>query len=74
VALASTSPSGESRIVPSFAHGMVTSLKSDVDVVVTEWGTADIGACSMRERIERLAGIAHPDHREALASTRPGWL
>jgi acyl-CoA hydrolase len=74
VALASTSPSGESRIVPSFPHGMVTSLKSDVDVVVTEWGTADIRACSMRERIGRLASIAHPDHRETLASTRPAWL
>ena len=74
VALASASPAGESRIVPSFAHGMVTSLKSDVDVVVTEWGSADIRACSMRERIERIASIAHPDHREALATTRPAWL
>ncbi len=74
VALASASQTGESRIVPSFSHGMVTSLKSDVDVVVTEWGAADIRACSMRERIERLAQVAHPDHREALASTRPAWL
>jgi len=74
VALASTSSSGESRIVPSLPHGMVTSLKSDVDVVVTEWGSADIRACSMRERIERIASIAHPDHREALATTRPAWL
>ena len=74
VALSSTSPSGESRIVPNFAHGMVTSLKSDVDVVVTEWGIADIGPCSMRERMERLAQVAHPDHREALAASRFGWL
>lgn len=74
VALASATPSGESRIVPRFGHGMVTSLKSDVDVVVTEWGIADIGACSMRERMERLAQVAHPDHREALAASRPAWL
>lgn len=77
VAQASASPSGESRIVPRFGHGMVTALKSDVDVVVTEWGIADIGACSMRERMERmerLAPVAHPDHREALAASRPAWL
>ncbi|MGP0027300.1 MAG: acetyl-CoA hydrolase/transferase C-terminal domain-containing protein [Streptosporangiaceae bacterium] len=53
VALASASPSVESRIVPRFGHGMVTWLKSDVDVIVTEWGIANIGACSMRERVER---------------------
>ncbi len=39
VALASASPSGESRIVPRSGHGMVTALKSDVDVIVTEWGS-----------------------------------
>ena len=49
---------------------MVTSLKSDVDVVVTEWGVADIRACSVRERAARLVEVAHPDHRAALAGHR----
>ena len=74
VALSSTSPSGQSRIVPTFTTGVVTSLKSDVDVVVTEWGVADLRAASVRERIQRLAQVAHPDHREELASSRPSWL
>ncbi len=72
VGLASTAR-GVSRIVPQIV-GPVTSLKSDVDVVVTEWGIADIRACSMSERVERLIAVAHPDHRAALAAARPAWL
>jgi acyl-CoA hydrolase len=69
VALSSQSPKGASRIVAELSGPLVTSLKSDVDVVVTEWGVADIRACSMSERRERLLEIAHPDHRDSL--TRP---
>lgn len=74
VALASTAVDGTSRIVPELTGGLVTSLKSDVDVVVTEWGVADIRACSMNERIDRLVQVAHPEHRTALAERRPSWL
>lgn len=73
VALASTSPRGASRIVPRVCDGVVTSSKSDVDVVVTEWGIADIRACSVSERVERLVAVAHPDHRAALEAERPPW-
>jgi acyl-CoA hydrolase len=73
VALSSTSPSGAGRIVSSLS-GPVTSPKSDVDVVVTEWGSADIAAASFAERAERLAEIAHPDHRDQLRSSRPAWI
>lgn len=74
VGLASTSAQGVSRIVPQIVGGPVTSLKSDVDVVVTEWGVADIRACSVSERVERLVAVAHPDHRAALAAAEPIWF
>lgn len=73
VALSSTSQRGASRIVGEISGGLVTSLKSDVDVVVTEWGIADVRACSLAERRERLVQVAHPEHRAALAAARPGW-
>ena len=59
VALASTHPSGESRIVTAL-EGPVTSLKSDVDVVVTEWGVADLRTASLEERAQRLLAVAAP--------------
>ncbi len=74
VALPAGSAHGGSRVVPRLAGGVVTTLKSDVDVVVTEWGVADIRACSVSERVERLIAVARPDHRVALAASRPTWL
>jgi acyl-CoA hydrolase len=72
IALGSTSPSGTSRIVSQLS-GPVTSLKSDVDVVVTEWGIADLRGASLSQRVERLAAVADPRHRESLLATRPAW-
>lgn len=68
VALASTHRSGESRIV-SVLQGPVTSLKSDVDVVVTEWGVADLRAASLEERARRLLAVAAPEHRNELTAS-----
>jgi acyl-CoA hydrolase len=65
IALASTHPNGESRIVMGL-NGAVTLLKSDVDVVVTEWGTADLRAATHGERAERLIELAAPEHRAGL--------
>jgi acyl-CoA hydrolase len=73
VAMGSTSPSGTSRIVRSLA-GPVTSLKSDVDLVVTEWGIADLRAASLSERAERLAAVADPPHRGELGAGCHGWI
>jgi acyl-CoA hydrolase len=56
---------GQSRIVARLS-GSVTTPRSDVDVVVTEYGAAELRAQSLRERARRLIAIAHPDHREAL--------
>jgi len=62
-----------SRIVP-VVQGPVTTPQGDVDLVITEFGVADLRGTSYRERAERLIGVAAPAHRAALRSRRPDWL
>lgn len=73
IAMASSSPSGESRIVNELG-GPTTSLKSDVDVVVTEWGAAEISSASLSERADRIAKVAAPQFRELLHANRSKWI
>jgi len=47
----------------------VTSLQSDIDLVVTEFGVADLRATTLRERAERLIAIAAPEHRASLRAS-----
>jgi acetyl-CoA hydrolase len=67
IAFPSTTPDGKhSRIVASLDGRPVTTARSDVDVIVTEHGAADLRGCPMRQRALRLISIAAPTHREAL--------
>ena len=69
VAMTATAARGKvSRIVPRAA--VVTALRTDVDIVVTEYGIARLHAASQRARAEALIDIAHPDFREDL---RRAW-
>jgi acetyl-CoA hydrolase len=71
IALASTTPDGtRSRIVPSLEGRPVTTPRSDTDVVITEYGVAELRGCSFSERQRRLAAIAHPDFRADLLRGR----
>ena len=54
-----------SKIVPSL-NGPVTTARSEVHVVVTEYGAAELKGRSLAERARRLVAIAHPDFREEL--------
>ena len=45
---------------------MVTSPRSDADIVVTEYGAAELRAQTIPERIRRMIAIAHPDFRDDL--------
>ncbi len=66
VALASTARRGTvSRLVRQVE--MVTALRTDVDIVVTEFGVAELKSASLAERAEALIQIAHPDFRGQLA-------
>ena len=67
VAMNATARGGSvSRIVAKVE--MVTALRTDVDLVVTEFGVADLGCSASDERFEALVAIAHPDFRAELGS------
>ena len=58
------------RIVGRLERGaIVTSPRHQVDVVVTEFGAAELAGRTVAERARALAGIAHPDDREDLLRT-----
>ena len=64
--LAATAKGGSiSKIVPALS-GPVTTARTEVDVVVTEFGAAELKGKSMAERTRRLIAIAHPNFREEL--------
>jgi acyl-CoA hydrolase len=66
IALGATAKGGTiSKIVPALS-GPVTTARSEVDVIVTEFGAAELKGQTLAERSRRLVAIAHPDFREAL--------
>jgi acyl-CoA hydrolase len=57
----------QSRIVPWFGPGaVITTPRHQVDVIVTEYGVAELEGRTVRERGEALAAIAHPQFRDEL--------
>jgi acetyl-CoA hydrolase len=65
VALPATSGRGAvSRIVP--AVETVTALRSDVETVVTEYGTAQLRGLPLEDRVPLMIELAAPHHRDAL--------
>ena len=68
IALQSTAKSGTiSRIVPRLSPGSVVSIpRNIVDIVVTEYGIAHLRGKSVRQRVEELIAVAHPDFRAEL--------
>ncbi len=66
IALSATAKGGAlSKIVASLA-GPVTTARTEVDVIVTEFGAAELRGQSLAERTRRLVAIAHPDFRDEL--------
>ena len=56
-----------SKIVPTLRQGAgVTLSRNDVDYVVTEYGVASLRGTTIKERVERLIGIANPKFRDEL--------
>jgi 4-hydroxybutyrate CoA-transferase len=70
IALPSTAAGGAvSRICVALKEGAgVTTTRSHVRYVVTEFGVADLFGQSFRERAKRLIAIAHPDFRDELTA------
>jgi acyl-CoA hydrolase len=70
IALPSTAADGKfSRITVALKEGAgVTTTRSHVRYVVTEFGVAEMFGLSFRERAKSLIAIAHPDFRDELTA------
>lgn len=68
LAMPSTAKKGTiSRIVPVLDPGAtVTTTRTDVHYIVTEYGAANLRGKSLRERARLLINIAHPKFRDEL--------
>jgi acyl-CoA hydrolase len=67
IALPSITKKGISRIVPSLKPGAgVVTTRSHVHYVITEYGIANLYGKTIKERVNALVNIAHPNHREVI--------
>lgn len=67
VALPASAKESSRIVAPGEGRGPVSLSRSDIDVVVTEHGSADLRGLSYDARAAALVSIAKPQHREALA-------
>ena len=66
IALPATAKGGTVSRITARLSGPVTTARSEVDVIVTEFGAAELAGRSVAERARRLIAIAHPDFRAEL--------
>jgi len=65
-----TSDESRTHIVPAFEPGsVVTSTRYDVDYVVTEYGVAQLGGATVKERALSLINIAHPKFQDEIGAS-----
>lgn len=63
-----------SRIMPKLPAGsIVTTPRHMTDVVITEYGVAELKGLTVRERALALASIGHPDFRDDLLAVADVW-
>lgn len=66
IALPATAKNGAVSRITARLSGPVTTARSDVDVIITEFGAAELKGRTLAERARRLIAIAHPDFHEEL--------
>lgn len=66
IALSATAKGGTLSKIVTQLSGPVTTARTEVDVIVTEFGAAELKGQTLAERARRLIAIAHPDFREVL--------
>lgn len=66
IALPATAKGGAISRITTKLSGPVTTARTDVDVIITEFGAAELKGRTLAERARRLIAIAHPDFREEL--------
>lgn len=63
-----------SRILAQFPGGSIVSTpRHQVDVIITEFGIAELEGRTIRERARALAAIGHPDFRDELLERAERW-
>jgi acyl-CoA hydrolase len=63
-----------SRIAGRFPEGTImTTPRHQLDVVITEYGVAELRGRTVRDRARSLAAIAHPDFRDQLLAEAEVW-
>jgi acyl-CoA hydrolase len=63
-----------SRISPNLPTGSIaTTARHQVDVIVTEYATAELRGLTVRERAKAVAAIGHPAFREELDAMAAMW-
>lgn len=67
LALPATAKDGAISRICVELSGPVTTARTDVDIIVTEFGTAELRGQTLAERTRRLIAIAHPDFQEELS-------
>lgn len=65
-ALPATAQGGSASRIVARLSGPVTVPRSDADVIVTEFGVAELKGCSLAERARRMVRIAHKDYQRDL--------
>ena len=66
IALPATAQNGRVSRITAALSGPVTTARSEADVIVTEFGAAELRGQTLAERTRRLVAVAHPDFRGAL--------
>ncbi|MGP2440765.1 acetyl-CoA hydrolase/transferase family protein [Streptomyces sp. JW3] len=66
IALPATAAGGTVSRITASLSGPVTTARSDVDVIVTEFGAAELKGRGLAERARRMVAVAHPRFREEL--------
>jgi acyl-CoA hydrolase len=66
VAMPATALGGKASRIVARLSGVVTTARSDADVIVTEFGAAELRGQPLDERARRMIAIAHPDFQESL--------
>jgi acyl-CoA hydrolase len=66
IALPATAKGGKLSRITTVLSGPVTTARSEVDVIVTEFGAAELKGQTLAARARRLVAIAHPDFRAEL--------